>query len=1583
MYEINWNNFKAKFNQREDKKFEELAYHLFLREFDLPSAGVFGYKDQTGIETEPVHINGEKVGFQAKYSDSGLPTGAIKDSLTKAKSKNPELKRVVVYTNQEIGEGKKSKKPKTQLDVESHAKKVGLAIDWRVPKNFESLLADSDNDDLAEYFFCLDEGKYEFIRELKIRTKQILDPIRNSIEHNGLEIKFDRNELIDKLRSTAGSPMISVLSGPGGSGKTAVVRDLLGSVDEDAPLFVLRASQFNVRDINELFVPQGGRDLSYFLETFSKAEEKYIVVDSAERLADFDHQEAFGEFLTRVTARGWKVIITARDAFLGSLTFQITETYRQRFQPVRLENLSDEELQALSSAHGFELPTSDRLRKLIANPFHLAEYLRLNAGGDTKVGYEDFRKMLWKRKIASVSSADSIDRRREQAFLKLARARAESGALLVSESAPDHPALRALEIDEVIGFDEKTGAYFITHDVYEEWALERIIDRTFETSTTPHQFFKSIGDSLPMRREFRHWLSEKLISDRKGCAPLIENSFTNSAIPNHWRDEVVVSVLLSDYSALFFEHFADELLENDSERLVRVLFLLRLVCKEVDPARAALLGARKDGPDPAPEILIIKPYGAGWDATIGFVRTHVERIGPEHLDVVLPVLEEWTTWNKAGETTRSAGLLALHYYEEAVEDEFPNRHESVVDRLSEVINDSAAEISPEIEAIFDEIISDGSLKYREKHHRFAKNILSNLYDSLGVATALPSKMMKVAEIYWTLEPDEDIDSFRYRMPELEERFYLEYLMGTEYFPASAFQTPMLHWLRASPREAIDFLHSFSEKTIGPFVESGFDEDIEEIELIVDGQQVRQYANSRLWKLFRGTSTGPTLLESLHMALEKYLLEVAEVLDPRVTVAICKRLLRDSKYVTTTAIVTSIVAAFPEKLFPVAEILFRTKELFLYDTERKLTDDSASSFFKLPTMAGADPFQKFHVEERIKTCDDKHRKWSLEDIARNYQFFAFGQTGDVEDRQKRIWEIIDTYYAALPPEPDQDEDDKTWRMYLARMDRRRMEPTVEDAPEGDGKIIQFNPTLSPELREYSETALAGLASYTQHVPLKLWGKARFERRQGEYAKREKYETDPIEALREARLILEELISLTAVERYWNFNREIPAYVCSVLLRDFADRLSSENREFCADVIVDQAGSAVLNDKYNYQIGDGSQVAVSTLSLVMKHSPRLRERAKNLIFFALLNETAEISMAAKVGVLNDLWTESPNDPKSLVIAYLDLTEKARQLRETIRNEEWDRMAKKSATPADPRSFLARFKDEYAADLARALTNGIAFSDLGPLEGKHLPDLANAFELIPLGTVDPDLKRLAAVLAARLADAKAVESESQYFRFSMMPRVHSRFARFVLSSSVDKAVKLVQPFVDQFDGRREPNDLVRAFVFAEDEFHSYDVFWAVWKALYPKAVELSDKYTYFKHPEAWIRSYLLANFDWGTATSWRSIKERERAFFRKAARDIGGHPSAFYSLCKLLNDVGSQFSDDGIDWLSEILGKKDTPAREHPEVNTVYYLEKYTRRYVDLNLTKIRTTPGVKGNLLVILDFLVSKGSAVGYMLRDRIV
>jgi len=53
-----------------------------------------------------------------------------------------------------------------------------------------------------------------------------------------------------------------------------------------------------------------------------------------------------------------------------------------------------------------------------------------------------------------------------------------------------------------------------------------------------------------------------------------------------------------------------------------------------------------------------------------------------------------------------------------------------------------------------------------------------------------------------------------------------------------------------------------------------------------GSVVKQYICHRIWNLYRGTQTAPPLLESVHMALEKWLLSVARSVAPETLQAWC-------------------------------------------------------------------------------------------------------------------------------------------------------------------------------------------------------------------------------------------------------------------------------------------------------------------------------------------------------------------------------------------------------------------------------------------------------------------------------------------------------------------------------------------------------------------------------------------------------------------------------------------------------------------------------------------------------------------------
>ncbi len=133
--------------------------------------------------------------------------------------------------------------------------------------------------------------------------------------------------------------------------------------------------------------------------------------------------------------------------------------------------------------------------------------------------------------------------------------------------------------------------------------------------------------------------------------------------------------------------------------------------------------------------------------------------------------------------------------------------------------------------------------------------------------------------------------------------------------------------------------------------------------------------------------------------------------------------------------------------------------------------------------------------------------------------------EAEQRQKAIWDVLDSYYKELSEVSVEDECTKTWKLYLARMDRRRMSPTLE---EKDGNIlINFNPELEPEVREYSETSLRQNSEKMKYTSLKLWAHYRIKN-EDQYKQYIDYEDDPKLALKELREIIGEFERLAETE-----------------------------------------------------------------------------------------------------------------------------------------------------------------------------------------------------------------------------------------------------------------------------------------------------------------------------------------------------------------------------------------------------------------------------------------------------------------------
>jgi hypothetical protein len=1608
--EANWGNFRTKFNGREHKAFEWLSSLLFYKEHGQPT-GALRYFNQPGIEAEPVIVGVDVIGFQAKFIDTDLSTYKPKiiKAIDTAKSQHPTLTQLYFYVNVDFGRSTKPgvKDPAYKTEIEEHAKVKGVAITWKTAHFFETPFVCETNANIASYFFTLGASVIDFVQEIRRHTEAVLEPIRSAIIVEGKSIKIDRRALVARLKDTLSKSSLVIVSGEAGVGKTAVVKDLYDEVRDTTPFFVFKATEFNVSHINQLFKDYGAFTLSDFVREHEEFADKYVIIDSAEKLSALDRTEVFQEFLSTLRSSGWKVLFTTRLSYLDDLKYAFIELYNAPFEPLNIPGLTQEELVELSVANEFSLPENERLRKLLQNPFYLNEYLHIDAKGNRNTSYAEFREAIWNRQITHSSyQKDNIHRKREECFLEIACKRAASGRFFVTVEGHEE-ALRQLESDEIIKFDSSAGGYFITHDIYEEWALERTIERSFHGMSDYGHFYQEIGDTLAIRRAFRGWLSEKLGANDGDAARLIEATVSNDAIPGHWRDEAVVAALLSNYSGAFIQYFEQKLLEPpprvveqgpsssavstfsdrfayEKSLLRRILFLIRIACKDVDQALLSALEKLQDAQIGFSSIMT-KPKGSGWASVIDFLNRNKAKVALHYMHAILPMLDDWNRYTKKGETTKAATEIALYYLDDLTKDgEFPYSSRSEVgEQLIRVILIGSGEVKEQLGEIFRGVIARKEVSHRSRYHELVTAALSSIDKSAIVAESLPEEIIGLASVTWPYTPPErDGWGSDYR-DDIEQYFNLA-PDHHDYYPASAFQTPILRLLQVAPKETVDFIVEFTNRSIEYFAKTDLGQrEVEEVDVYLTPSErpLKQYISHRLWMMYRGGQAAPTLLESIHMALEKWLFAVAKQASAEVIESWCLHLIKNSRSASITAVVASVVLAESSKLFNVALVLFRTKDFFFFELARVQFDMTSRSLYSI----SHDPTGLF-LNERLRTCDDAHRRWSLENLALQYQLFRSGTEDEelAKRRQEAVWAILDEHYVRLPDQAVETDGDKSWKLCLARMDRRKM--NISSETKDDGILLTFNPEIDPDLRKHSEEFQERYEEEMQYIPLKLWATNRWEGNDGEYSKYAQYESDYKRVVADIKAVCEGLkIDETEDQRFRLFYRSIPPVACAVLMRDFADKLDPAERKFCRDILLGYA-SLPLIGPYEYQIGDGLDAAINALPLLTQLFPECRDDVNGTLLLTLFDRNPvgmnqRFADHAILAIFNTLWKTNPQDANALFLGYLRFQPVYENLCETILREN----RKQGVHRFHHFMAVQRLSEECEQEIAQVLRNELTPDKLPPPAEANIDALVTAFLLLPLGTNDLHHKEFAIELTAMMA--KRVKRTSRHGEekvdVNTRHRFLQKFAHFVLSADRADIQAYVRPLVDNFKTIDYTEDIFQEFVSAEDKLNKYDVFWEVWELFYPCIHALCQRRAYF-HSSSTVHNYLLAWPWWRKgAKEWHSLKDREKGFFQRVARDIGEHPAVLYSLAKLLNEIGSGFATDGIFWVSEILERGVNLADEKLETDTIYYLENLVRGFVLRNRHKVRTTPQIKAAILVILNFLVEQGSVTAYLVREDVL
>lgn len=181
------------------------------------------------------------------------------------------------------------------------------------------------------------------VHRLLDHTKLLLRRIQTTL---GPNIQLPRTDVVDKLTSAIIGGRFVLVTGAAGVGKSAATLPALDRCREGAPLFVFQATEFAYEHLDQaLDNLRIHETLPQLSSLFALHPEKFLLIESVERLLEAQHREGFFMFLETVAADpSWRIVLTCRqhatqmvrEAFLYPLNLDCVE--------VLVPLLSDEEL---------------------------------------------------------------------------------------------------------------------------------------------------------------------------------------------------------------------------------------------------------------------------------------------------------------------------------------------------------------------------------------------------------------------------------------------------------------------------------------------------------------------------------------------------------------------------------------------------------------------------------------------------------------------------------------------------------------------------------------------------------------------------------------------------------------------------------------------------------------------------------------------------------------------------------------------------------------------------------------------------------------------------------------------------------------------------------------------------------------------------------------------------------------------------------------------------------------------------------------------------------------------------------------
>ncbi|MEF2782214.1 MAG: hypothetical protein U0N20_03885 [Clostridium sp.] len=1566
---INWEVFEYKFSANPRQAFESLAYMLFCFELNQ-KYGVFRYFNQPYIETQPVDTgDGNIIGFQAKYYDASTSLSSkkteLKDVIKGAKIKYKEINKIIFYINKEFSTSSKKneEKPCYQKEIEQCGNTCGIKIEWRVKSNFEKILLSRELSILRDLYFNPNPDIYKFAEDIQMRSKTILNNIKSSITYQHQEIKIEnaKDKLIEFVKS---SDSAFIIYGDAGTGKSALVKDFVSEkrcVNDDSVFIMFAASDLDVEEEIFFLKKYGKYRLEDLFALYKNASCKICILDSVEKYTTFKYLDVFINILNKFIDDNWKIVITMRTVYKEGFCNLFFENIP--YNEFKIEKIDENKLVSLSKIYNFELPQDVKMRELLCNLFYLKLYLSLdNKYKLESINVQKFSECIWRHVVRNEKNRYNNMPIRRESFIQnmvLDMLRKESHTYQTKPN-DDYAARCCLEDSGVIApYNDTDELWVMSHDVYEEIIVKHILSKRYNECTSVIEMFDNFGFSLRSRKMFRIWFESELGNCDDKCLDFLIKLLGNEKIEQVWKDETLIALMNTENDQAF--HTLEMMLSEDEFNLfTRTVFLLNTACKNINFEMIKCI--EKNG---TYKYRYTKPIGNAWKTVFKYIYNNRNLISwsVKNLTIVADAIKSWASNYETGETTRLAGLIALYLKGEIWQEsklKYLSYNDELYDNISDTILMSALEIKEELSKIIEDIILEDNFSQETENSNILEKVMSNIFECGKAPIAIPLKILDLANVYWKFQKTNK--SF-FSYSKIEDDFGVNYLVN--YYPKSAYQTPMYLLLCAAPKESIDFIIEIMNYSAISYRNSQLEDDHKECHdvLIVfsDKVKVKQICSDRLWKLHIGTSVAPELLECILMALEKWLLNIIPKISEDKATEYCFYLLQKSNNVAITSLVVSIVIAYPDKLFKVACVLLKTKEIFHYDISR-FTSEITSNFLK--NVHGK--FQKFN-EERIESNNMEFRKKRLEDIILKYQL----QRGiflqeEFDIRRKMLYTAID----------EATQDINTWspvdKYVYYRMDFRKYKEQNNVIFEGDTKFIEFKSDMPEELNKLREDEQKKSKSLFNHTKLGDWAMKRYIGDVAGFNKYSMYEDEPDTAFKEVMKII------NSEEKNDTTIATVVIYTFVVLLRDFKCNLDADQIRICNQQILEIAFSMVDENSFGQIIG----IETIIPELVnMSDKVNITAEWNNPIFLLLaiaMNNCKERGKAIE-NISKNLWKVNKKGAAKLVYTYMHI----------VRDYSQSMIKYGDMTLI---KFFNNNKEKIDAIIAEESIS-LEFENIEEFNINEVLALNLMLDRTDQSIYEFIIKSGKLIWKSIFGDDEDIinsinyDLESEYVEW---------FADYILNQKELIQVKIIQEMLPLIRFDSKFGEWLDNIIIQEDRNPRYESFWNLWNLLleyiYKQCDTDKDYYynpnnkvsIYFGFDNVLLK-YLFGGSIWrNDITKWHTLKKENSLFFRMLSKRIGYNPIILYSLSKVLNSVGKDtFISDGIEWISTIINNNPHLIEVNLPTNTIYYIEEYIYWYIREEGFYLREKVEKKKKVFIVLDFLVNRGSTFGFLLREEIV